>query len=682
MLRLDDGRAADARLTGGKGAALARATAAELPVLPGFVVTTAGTAEVDRAGDVRRLGPDARQAFQQLVGPGSTPLVVRSSSTVEDQGEDSMAGRFESVVGVSGWEAFLDAVATVLDSREQAARGNASLDADHPIAVLVQPALEPRAGGVMLGVDPVTGRSDRIVVSAVSGGPDKLVSGETDGRRYVLDRSGAVQSVSDEPDGVDLSSRRLRDLAEIAARVELLFDGPQDVEWAVDRDDRLWLLQSRPVTTAVKGVPTGPVLGPGPVAETFPDPLDRLEEDLWVEPLRRALREAFGLTGMVAGQALDASPVAVSVGGRIAVDLSLFGQAGERPSLRERLDPRPKLRRIRAAWRVGRLRSALPGLAEDVIDRVDAELAAVTSLDVLTDRQLVALLKRAREALASVHAHEVLVGLLVDPESPRLTGTSVALRVLDHARHDGMADADIVAAHPVVLALTSPRIAAAPALPAAAEAPPWTPGDDTDRAAVVREALRLRVRWLQELGARAAWELGERLHRAGRLQQSEVVRHFSLEGLEMALRGRAAVWRRDEPARPRAGEALPARFRLTADGEVVAVRAEGDGDGGSGAGGGRGRGPVHSGDGDPPEGSVLVVRSLDPQLATQLPRLAGLVAETGSVLSHVAILAREAGVPTVVGLAGALERFGQGGVVEVDGTSGDVRVVDEAKGDA
>ncbi len=67
---------------------------------------------------------------------------------------------------------------------------------------------------------------------------------------------------------------------------------------------------------------------------------------------------------------------------------------------------------------------------------------------------------------------------------------------------------------------------------------------------------------------------------------------------------------------------------------------------------------------------MLVVRTLDPGLAAVLPGLAGLVAETGSVLSHLAILAREYGVPTVVGLANATERFSTGAWVVVDGTHG------------
>ena len=49
------------------------------------------------------------------------------------------------------------------------------------------------------------------------------------------------------------------------------------------------------------------------------------------------------------------------------------------------------------------------------------------------------------------------------------------------------------------------------------------------------------------------------------------------------------------------------------------------------------------------------------------------MAETGSVLSHLAILAREHGVPTVVALPGVVDRYPDGTWLVVDGTSGEVR---------
>jgi len=66
------------------------------------------------------------------------------------------------------------------------------------------------------------------------------------------------------------------------------------------------------------------------------------------------------------------------------------------------------------------------------------------------------------------------------------------------------------------------------------------------------------------------------------------------------------------------------------------------------------------------------VCTLDPALAAALPGLAGLVAETGSTLSHLAILAREFGVPTAVAVHDALRRFPEGTRLVVDGTTGEV----------
>lgn len=87
-------------------------------------------------------------------------------------------------------------------------------------------------------------------------------------------------------------------------------------------------------------------------------------------------------------------------------------------------------------------------------------------------------------------------------------------------------------------------------------------------------------------------------------------------------------------------------------------------------------GIAFDGSGAPPADAILVTRTLDPSLAPLLPRLSGLVAETGSVLSHLAILAREFGVPTVVEVPDAVARFGSGSRLFVDGSSGEVRAID------
>lgn len=121
---------------------------------------------------------------------------------------------------------------------------------------------------------------------------------------------------------------------------------------------------------------------------------------------------------------------------------------------------------------------------------------------------------------------------------------------------------------------------------------------------------------------------------------------------------------------------LPDAFRL-ADGQVVvAERAARRGDGVRGVSAGRVVGTVWDGTGPRPTDAVLVVRTLDPALAPLLPGLTGLVAQTGSPLSHLAVLAREFGLPAVVGATDAVRRFPPGSRLTVDGTAGDVRLGD------
>ena len=125
------------------------------------------------------------------------------------------------------------------------------------------------------------------------------------------------------------------------------------------------------------------------------------------------------------------------------------------------------------------------------------------------------------------------------------------------------------------------------------------------------------------------------------------------------------------------GSPLPASFQLSDLGKPIRSQCDSEVGGGTGAGGGEGSGPVTYDTNDPPTGSVLVTTTLSPGLGPLLPRLKGIVSETGSVLSHLAILAREARVPTVVGYAGATGDLPEGPIVHVDGDTGQVTIEDE-----
>jgi phosphohistidine swiveling domain-containing protein len=77
-------------------------------------------------------------------------------------------------------------------------------------------------------------------------------------------------------------------------------------------------------------------------------------------------------------------------------------------------------------------------------------------------------------------------------------------------------------------------------------------------------------------------------------------------------------------------------------------------------------------------GDILVTRMTDPGWVFLLTMASGVVAERGSLLSHTSIIARELGIPAVVGVEDATTLLKDGDLVDVDGDRGEVRVVRDA----
>ena len=75
------------------------------------------------------------------------------------------------------------------------------------------------------------------------------------------------------------------------------------------------------------------------------------------------------------------------------------------------------------------------------------------------------------------------------------------------------------------------------------------------------------------------------------------------------------------------------------------------------------------------QGDVLVTRSTSPYFNVVLPLLGAIVTDRGGQLSHAAIVAREFGIPAVVGTRDATSTIPDGATVQVDGGAGEVRVV-------
>lgn len=265
VIPFDDPECRQTHVAGGKGASLAKMAAEGLPVPAGFVVPSwvleqsvdadrlralAQNQAHDDAHRVVMAAEPPRHAITESYSGLAGRVAVRSSACAEDSEAASYAGQQESYLGVEGVDEVckrvVDCWASFFTERALFYRARmGSLD-DLRMAVVVQTMLDPEKSGVLFTVDPVHRRRDRMVIEAVYGLGEQVVSGAVTPDHYVVDRSGVVKRQVLAHGGV-LTEDELRRLVELGKRLERQFDGPQDVEWAIVKDE-VFLLQSRPVT--------------------------------------------------------------------------------------------------------------------------------------------------------------------------------------------------------------------------------------------------------------------------------------------------------------------------------------------------------------------------------------------------------------------------------------------------
>jgi len=273
---------------------------AGLPVPSGLVVpiaalTVAGQQAVSLRAEAR---DELLNAYRTL---GGGPVAVRSSGTGEDSAEASFAGQHLTLLNVAGEAELLTAV-------ERCAASGASEEAEAyrrarqgggtsaGVAVIVQAMVRAECAGVVFTANPVSGASDELVIEAISGLGDRLVSGEVTPERFTVSRAEVLSASSRPPPqprlegrgaghgpearaysvapvlraarslrqnsrapGGLLSAEELAELGRLALQIEELFGRPQDIEWA--RAGGSWhILQARPVTTGVAGCDAGAAL--------------------------------------------------------------------------------------------------------------------------------------------------------------------------------------------------------------------------------------------------------------------------------------------------------------------------------------------------------------------------------------------------------------------------------------
>jgi len=299
-------------LVGGKAANLGELTRAGFSVPDGFCLTTAAYASATENANLEPVlsklaqvtGEDRanleayattarnqmmtipvpeniiaaiREAYEHLAQGEAIPVAVRSSATAEDLAFASFAGQQDTYLNIVGVEAVIDAVRRCWASlwTDRAVTYRASNGIDHRtvrLAVVVQRLIDAQVAGVLFTANPLTGQRHQAVIDANPGLGEAVVSGAVNPDHFVVnarsceivechlgDKSLMIQAtpgggtqeiaVTNQVSLPCLSNEQVADLTQLGLNVETHYGVPQDIEWAIDSNNQLWVLQARPITT-------------------------------------------------------------------------------------------------------------------------------------------------------------------------------------------------------------------------------------------------------------------------------------------------------------------------------------------------------------------------------------------------------------------------------------------------
>jgi len=261
VIPLYDLTRADVSRVGAKAANLGELAHAGFQVPDGFAITTHSFDQFIEANAIDETYPPEKVAKAELpttvqvalhaasVKLNGAPLAVRSSGVAEDLDGASFAGQYETILDVRGYNALVDAVrqcwASVFSARVAAYKSNKGQMNHASMAVLVQMLVDAEAAGVAFTANPVNGRRDEAVVSAVRGLGERLVSGNASPDEWIV--NGKEATCTSAPENA-INEEQAHAIAEMARQAEAHFGSPQDVEWAI-ANEQLFMLQARPITT-------------------------------------------------------------------------------------------------------------------------------------------------------------------------------------------------------------------------------------------------------------------------------------------------------------------------------------------------------------------------------------------------------------------------------------------------
>jgi phosphohistidine swiveling domain-containing protein len=717
---------ADVALVGGKAATLGELLSAGFEVPDGFIVVGEPTAEALAAGAT--LGGC---------------LAARSSAVAEDLAGASFAGQYETVLDVRGADALEAAIRHCRASAEAVRvalyRSERGVAADTTISVLVQRMVAAEAAGVAFTANPISGDRSEVVITAGRGLGERIVGGDAVGDEWRVRDGGRVERSWAPEQAIDAA--QARQLAKLCRRIEQTLGGPQDIEWALS-GGRFYVLQARPMTALPSPVEWTPPTGgrwsrnfrigewlPEAMTPLFADwLLERIEHGFLVQMKKTGAAMAFRYAA-INGWYYTAPPrflplaflrAAVESRGRL-FKIMYHGtiRVGSRPEVSDRRllrglaeqwqnDALPHYRRV-----VAEGERAVETASREELARLIDEVGALAGEQLMSlsmvggsawkmEGGLARFLKRHAADLGSGTSHALLTGLPGMEDAT--TVESHAVQTLDwyqptageiegHRPDGGAAERRqrLVTARERATAECRAALRGNAARLARFE----SFLEVTQRYSVLREQQSRTLTLAWPLLRRCVLRLGAAAATANVIEDPEdafFLRKDELLGNADA-REIAAEWRtRWEQQRRLVAPLHVGKAMITLDKMidrlVESVRSVHRGPNaavvGHPASPGRATGAVRIVLGPDDfatfmEGEVLVAKGTAPAWTPLFARAAAIVTDGGSLAAHASLVAREYGIPAVVGTGDATARLRNGQVVTVDGSAGVVELEGESR---
>jgi len=226
-------------MSGGKAAGLAMLHKIGVSVPKGFVIEGSDTPSPDEIQRILNMLDDSKK------------LAVRSSALAEDGRTQSFAGIFETVLNVSpNIEDVQEAISTVIASANSERARSYANNAEQRMNVIIQEMVDPLISGVIFTKATDIDGGHAVVIECVEGLADKLVDGAVTPTRITIRLDGKkldIDNMKVEGEVIDISP--LSNLFPFLQKIIDASETPLDIEWCIDKQNKPYFVQARPITT-------------------------------------------------------------------------------------------------------------------------------------------------------------------------------------------------------------------------------------------------------------------------------------------------------------------------------------------------------------------------------------------------------------------------------------------------